>query len=244
MELKRKYEIVPLGDAALLVNFEQKIEEAINSAIINLADAIRRADVEGVINVQPAYCSLAVKYDSRKLNFSSVEKIIHDCSDGIFIEKEKEEGKVWSIPVCYEPEFAWDISDLSQFLKLSVDEIIELHTASLFRVFMMGFLPGFPYLGKLPQKLKCKRKDVPRKIVPAQSVGLAGEQTGIYPISAPGGWQIIGKTPIKIFDSSKRNPFLFKAGDSLKFNSISKKEFYSIEAEVESGTFNFNSLYV
>ena len=108
---------------------------------------------------------------------------------------------------------------------------------------MIGFLPGFPYLGKLPNELNCRRKESPRIKVPAQSVGLAGMQTGVYPVTAPGGWQIIGRTPIKIFDTKKANPFLFKAGEKVKFHAVSKKEYGEIKTKIEAASFDYTSLY-
>jgi KipI family sensor histidine kinase inhibitor len=134
-----------------------------------------------------------------------------------------------NIPVCYEEDFAIDLKEVKSQTGLSTSEIINIHTSTLFQVYMMGFLPGFPYLGKVPEALFCKRKDNPRLKVPARSVGLAGYQTGIYPSQAPGGWQIIGQTPLDIFDASKAHPFLFRAGDQVQFQEISGFDFENIE---------------
>lgn len=135
------------------------------------------------------------------------------------------------IPVCYESEFAPDLESLAKDIDLSPDQIISLHTSTTYDVFMMGFLPGFPYLGQLPAQLECKRKAVPRKLVSAGSVGIAGKQTGIYPLDAPGGWQLIGQTPLKIFDALAEESFLMKMGDKVKFKSISAETFNKIQKD-------------
>ncbi len=126
---------------------------------------------------------------------------------------------------------------------LSPKSIIEIHTSITFQVYMLGFLPGFVYMGSLPESLSCARKPKPRLRVPPRSVGLAGLQTGIYPSEAPGGWQIIGKTPLNIFDGKNENPFLFKAGDQVKFHAISTKAHLKFELKVESGSFNIEEIY-
>jgi inhibitor of KinA len=129
------------------------------------------------------------------------------------------------VPVCYEAEFALDLSWVAEHHQCSIDEIIHRHTAHIFTVFMIGFTPGFPYMGVLPAGLESPRKAVPRTQVPAGSVGLAGRQTGIYPYTTPGGWQIIGRTPWALFDPSQQRPARLKAGDRVQFESVSKEVF-------------------
>jgi inhibitor of KinA len=132
-----------------------------------------------------------------------------------------------TIPVCYEKEFALDIEEIATVKNISINELIEIYTSKIYHVYMMGFLPGFAYMGEVDEKLEMPRKQQPRQTVEAGSVGIAGRQTGIYPLASPGGWQIIGRTPLKLFDAEKKEPTLLKAGDKAKFISISKDEFES-----------------
>ena len=133
------------------------------------------------------------------------------------------------IPVCYELPYALDLQALSEEKGMATKKIIDLHTSQTYKVYMLGFMPGFTFMGKIVPALACKRKLNPRLQVPASSVGIAGFQTGIYPTTSPGGWQILGRTPLKIFNPQKENPFLFQAGDEVTFYSITKETFLSIE---------------
>lgn len=218
----------PYGDRALLINFEQKIDPEINAAVIDLERAVTAGHIPGITFCIPAYCSLTVGYDPGVLSFEELCQKIRDLN----IEGQKKELKPprsLHIPVCYEEPYALDFAEVCQQTGLSREEVIDLHTRTHFRVYMLGFLPGFAYMGRLPEALFCPRKTTPRLRVPAQSVGLAGFQTGIYPSEAPGGWQIIGRTPLKVFDGAQEDPFLFRPGDEVVFEAISAAEFERIE---------------
>lgn len=222
-------EIIPYGDNALLINFEQKIDTEIHQVVKAYHLAIQ--NIDEVLYQIPAYCSITVIFDQKSTSYEELKAKIKDLT--IKPVQTQTKAKIIEIPVCYEADFAPDLQSLSQDLKLSKEEIISLHTGQTYDVFMVGFLPGFPYLGKLPSKLECKRKSTPRKIVKSGSVGLAGSQTGIYPSDAPGGWQLIGQTPLKIFDTAKKDPFLLKMGDRVKFYSISAEKFKEIRDEAK-----------
>lgn len=224
-------EIKAYGDRAILINFDQKIDPEINQQVIALGQAIEAATWVGVQYLIPAYCSLTLAYDPEVTTFASLKQAIASL-DSMALKKSIGNSRTLSIPVCYDEPFAWDLADVVTVTQLSAEEIISLHTSTLFRVYMLGFLPGFVYMGRLPEALQCKRKTTPRLKVPAQAVALAGFQTGIYPSEAPGGWQIIGKTPVKVFDPRLEDPFLFRAGDSVSFRAISRAEFDQIEEEV------------
>jgi inhibitor of KinA len=217
-------EIKEFGDGALLINFEQKIDSSIHTLVKSYYHLL--SDLEAVTYQIPAYCSITVVFDKNQTTFdklkTTIEKLELDPNEVKF------DSQVIEIPVCYENDFAPDIEELSKDLKLSVEEIISQHTSQTYDVYMMGFLPGFPYLGKLPKALECKRKSTPRKQVKAGSVGLAGSQTGIYPTAAPGGWQLIGQTPLKIFNPDEEEAFLIKMADRIKFKSISADDFKNI----------------
>ncbi len=223
-------EIKTYGDRALLINFDQRIDPEINQAVIQLSQAIEAAKWVGVQYLIPAYCSLTLAYDPSLTNYQALKTAIETLHHSSTEPSETGHRKI-VIPVCYENHFAWDLADIAKATQLSPEEIIRLHTSTTFRVYMLGFLPGFVYMGRLPETLKCKRKTTPRLKVPAQAVALAGFQTGIYPSEAPGGWQIIGKTPVRVFDPRLEDPFLFRPGDRVSFRSISRKEFELIEQE-------------
>ncbi|WKV14098.1 5-oxoprolinase subunit PxpB [Marivirga harenae] len=222
-------EIIAYGDNALLINFEQKIDSETHQLVKSYHNAI--INIEEVVYQIPAYCSITVVFDNESINFEILKDKIKEL--GIKPEQTQSKSKIIEIPVCYETDYAPDIESLAQDLKLSQEDIISLHTSQTYDVYMMGFLPGFPYLGKLPKELECKRKSTPRKFVKSGSVGLAGIQTGIYPSEAPGGWQLIGQTPLKIFNSRKEEPFLLKMGDLVKFYTISATEFKKIQDEAK-----------
>lgn len=222
-------DIKPYGSNALLINFEQKINDEIHYLVQSYFNAINQFDE--VIYQIPAYCSITIVFNQQLTDFnnlkSKIEKLI------IKPDYIKPNSKIIEIPVCYEQEYAPDLEFLSEEIHLSPEKIISLHTSETYNVYMMGFLPGFPYLGQLPQKLECKRKSSPRMIVKAGSVAIAGNQTGIYPIDSPGGWQLIGQTPLKIFDALKVNSFLLKMGDKVKFKSISAETFKTLQEDVK-----------
>ena len=239
---------IPFGDSAILINFDQRIDPGINQQVISLVKKMEQSPIFGVAYCIPAYCSLTVGFDGQKVNY---ERVVADLTT-LISQKKEDNGAQFSenkqvrklrIPVCYEKGFAIDLEEIQTQTGLSYPEIIDKHTANSYRVYMIGFLPGFPYLGILPKVLACQRKAIPRQKVAAQSVALAGLQTGIYPSDAPGGWQIIGKTPLQIFQASAENPFLFQTGDEVNFYSISLSSFQKIEKDLAKNTFNLNQIY-
>lgn len=234
-------QIKPFGDSAILIAFEQEISLEINAKVNALHQAILKANLKGINTCIPAYASLTVLYNPLKISYSELsEKILNlDFSE----EKTKNDLKTLRIPVCYEMPFALDLETLAQEKAISTEKIIEVHSSTVYQVFMLGFLPGFAYLGKLPEILNSSRKAKPRLKVPQGSVGLAGYQTGIYPCESPGGWQIIGRTPVPVFDRARENPFLFKQGEQVQFKPINLEEFYILEEKIKQGTFKIESLY-
>lgn len=208
------------GDNALLINFTQSIDTGINAQVITLQNVLKKSGIQGLTFFIPAYCSLTIGYDPKVIQYQALcEKIKTLDLNSLNTLK----GNIHQIPVCYEHPYALDLEEVSQQTGLSPNDIIQLHTKTIFQVYMLGFLPGFAYLGSLPPTLKVTRKTTPRIKVPALSIGLAGLQTGIYPSEAPGGWQIIGRTPISVFNDKKAVPFLLKTGDRVQFYSISKE---------------------
>lgn len=215
----------PYGTQALLINFEQKIDPAINARAIQLSSKLENVPFKGITFCIPAYCSLTIGFDPNVINFGELVAKIKALMQNIEKEEKTILSRLLEIPVCYELPYALDLAEIASQTGLTKKEIVAKHCNQVYQVYILGFLPGFAYMGKLPEELFCKRKKTPRLRVPELSVGLAGFQTGIYPAEAPGGWQIIGATPFSIFDSSKKNPFLFRAGDQVKFYPISEREY-------------------
>ncbi|MDH3648135.1 MAG: 5-oxoprolinase subunit PxpB [Saprospiraceae bacterium] len=229
-------ELLPFGDAGILVQFEQRIDPVINDKVLTLAEVIKAHAGSGFSYTIPAFCSLTVIYDPLVLSAPQAKAILSGMIKDLDSHLNNPGRSLW-VPVCYETPFALDLDDLERWLDLSFGEIIRLHLTATYRVYMIGFLPGFTYMGTLHPALRCRRKANPRLKVPAQSVGLAGQQTGIYPVESPGGWQIIGRTPLLLFKPQQAQPFLFRPGDQVRFYSISGSEFEQIEKEDQAGIF-------
>lgn len=224
-------DIKAFGEQSILVNFEQKIDLAVHAKVMALKRALEHAPIEGIQYFIPAYCSLNIGYDPAILDIDSLKTYIQSIDLNQDILSKKTPSRLIKIPVCYEAPFSLDMEEISTLTGLTSEKIIHLHTSTNFHVYMLGFLPGFAYMGTLPKALECPRKSVPRRSVPVGAVGLAGQQTGIYPSKSPGGWQIIGQTPITIFDAQNDQPFLFQVGDEVRFFAITQDEFNHIKSQ-------------
>lgn len=225
------YTLRPLGDSALLIDYGNIIDERINRQVMKLFHALQHSAHPAITNLVPAYASLAVFYDMMKVHAAAGEKqsvftgevkrILEQAAASV----DEPETTVKEIPVCYSGAFAPDLQIISEAKNISPEEIIRRHTSKIYRVYMIGFLPGFAYMGEVDEEIAIERKLSPRHSVPAGAVGIAGKQTGIYPLTSPGGWQIIGRTPVKIFDVENRDSVFFQPGDRVKFYPISEHEF-------------------
>jgi inhibitor of KinA len=218
------YRIVPAGDSALIVEFEERIDPAVNARTIACADAIQTAGIAGVRDVVPTYRSVAVYFDPLRTDSDAlIERITHEA-EHVAVPAAITAAPV-RIPVCYGGELGPDLAAVATFAGSTPDEVVQLHSSVIYRVFMLGFVPGFAYLGLVDERIAMPRHSTPRVRVPTGSVGIAGVQTGIYPAETPGGWQLIGRTPLKPFDASRREPFLMKAGDAVQFFPIDRGEY-------------------
>ena len=236
-------EIIPFGDQAILINFEQKIDPTVNRAVLKLSTALNKKVGVGLQFNIPAYCSLSIGYEPRLIDFTTLRDLVLETYKSLALDENQEENRILSIPVCYEAPFCLDRAELETLLPLKFDEIIQKHTSTRFRIYMLGFLPGFAYMGRLPEDLKCPRKQKPRLKVPAGAVGLAGYQTGIYPSEAPGGWQIIGQTPLPIIRTNQQPFFIWQAGDWVQFTAISKEDYVKTKQAIQQQSFDWNSIY-
>ncbi len=228
----QEIQFIPLSECAVLLSFGNTIDNGIHERLMQVKEKVESNPFIGFTETVPAYNSLAVFYNPievKKTAETISASVIHQLKQITETADRPPSKKITSraiiIPVCYDEEYGIDLNELSIQLNLSIKEIIELHSNDVYKVFMIGFTPGFPYMGILNEKLFTKRKAQPRLNVAPGSVAIAGNQIGIYPLSTPGGWNIIGRTPLKIFDAQKENPFLLKAGDSIQFTSITKKEY-------------------
>jgi len=211
-----KPRIVPLGDSALLVQLGDEIDSNTNQCVHALAALINHSHFDGVIETVPAYATLLVHYDPLILSFGQLKNVLREKMAQIEDNAPRTQKRV-DVPVRYGGEYGIDLESVARHCRLSVEEIIRIHSERIYSIFMMGFTPGFPYMGKLDDALITPRLELPRTHVPAGTVAIAGSQTGIYPIASPGGWQLIGWTPVQLFNPDSESPFLFSPGDEVKF---------------------------
>lgn len=217
-----------LSENCLLVTISDQISEEVLRKVISLEDRIVNANLPGVNEIVPAYASLAIYFDPLLLPYQKLHIEMSALLSSNYSSSIRHDTRLWEVPVCYDREYGVDLEELSQNKGLSIDELIERHTQVTYTVYMLGFLPGFVYLGILDPILRTERRKQPRDRVAAGSVAIGGEQTGLYGIQSPGGWHIIGRTPTTIFDIKKKPINPFRQGDKVKFNPISKSQFTSL----------------
>lgn len=228
------HSIVRLSERAVIVQFESTISLENLRQILSFKASLEKKPFDGFLESVPTYSSLTVYFDAFRVSESQLPG--HNPGDKVakFLERlvvtsdTVIDSKLHTIPVCYDSKFGIDLNELEKKFKLTRQEIVELHCGTEYTVYLIGFTPGFPYLGILPKQLECKRKETPRKRVDAGSVGIAGRQTGIYPFDTPGGWQIIGRTPVRLFSADAEIPCLLRPGDRVKFEPISLREFQNL----------------
>lgn len=223
------------GDTAVIVEFGDRIDRVVSDRVLRLSELVRAANLPGVVETVPTFRSLMVHYDplattSAHLN-AALEKLV-DSSRG-----EAQPVKLWRIPACYATSHAPDLAEVAQRTGLGIEEIIRLHSSTRFQIYMIGFVPGFPYMGDLPQPLVLPRRADPRIRVPAGSIAIATTMTAIYPLESPGGWHLIGATPIRLFDLRQPRPALLSPGDALRFEPISASEYEAIRAAVAADAY-------
>lgn len=221
--------ILPAGDCALVVEFGDSISEELNRKVQALNEALKKMELMGIVETVPTFRSLLVVYDPEFLTYGE----LRDRLLGIPVRSDGKDGRpprTVEIPVCYGGEFGEDLADVAAFHGLSEEEVIRLHSGRDYPIYMLGFLPGFPYLGGMDERLHTPRLSSPRTRIPAGSVGIGGEQTGIYPMDSPGGWRLIGRTPLKLYDPDREEPVLYRAGDVIRFVPITGEEYEAYES--------------
>lgn len=223
--------IYPISEKAITVQFDYETSQKSLKQVMAFQEGLSENLFDGFIEAVPTYSAVTVYYDpikvmqSKRVGDSPSKKVTSHLKT-IQPKTKIEVSERWmTIPVCYELEFGLDLNELVEGLKLSIEEIIQLHSETTYTVFMVGFTPGFAYMGITHPALECKRKQTPRVRIPPGSVAIALNQTGIYPLGTPGGWQIIGRTPLKLFSVLSNPPALLRQGDRVRFERISKEEF-------------------
>lgn len=208
--------IFPLGDSALTIEFGNEISLDLNANAIALARRLLEQPFAGIIEVVPAYASVTAFFDPATTNYSKVESSIRSALEGV---ESVEAGTtpLIEIPMHITPEASPDLNRIARFGNVSEDEVLELFLSQTYRVYMLGFLPGFAYMGEVDDLIAAPRLETPRTKVAAGSIGIAGKQTGIYPLESPGGWNIIGRTDLRMFDPTAKRPCLLKPGDEVRF---------------------------
>jgi KipI family sensor histidine kinase inhibitor len=233
---KAKYLIC--GDSALNMEFGNEISEEINKKIRAVAALIEAEKISGINEVVPTYRSLMIHYNPLIIGYEELAGILKVMEENIS-SIEISSPEVIEIPVLYGGQYGPDIENVAVHNNLTVEEVIDIHTSAEYLIYMLGFTPGFPYLGGMDKRIAAPRLQSPRTKIPAGSVGIAGEQTGIYPVQSPGGWQLIGSTPIDIFNPERENPILLKSGNYIVFKGIDEEEYMKIKEEVKNNTYKY-----
>ena len=236
-----KIEFHPLGDTGIQVLFGSDISEKTNQQIRLFADYLRKHDLEGITEWVPAYTTLSIFYSPDKIVYKDLCKKLEELKEQLQSGEDLANSAVYEIPVLYGGEVGPDLSEVASYNKLTDEEVIATHSEQAYLIYMMGFVPGFPYLGGMPKKIATPRRENPRAKIEAGSVGIAGEQTGVYPLETPGGWQIIGKTPVKLYDPDREEPVLLSAGAYIRFVPVGQKEFEEIEKAIKLGEYKVKS---
>ncbi len=234
--MQNKIKLLTAGDSSILLQFGNTIDPAINRKIAATVQLMREQHINGVTDVIPAFCSLLINYDPRVISYEQIKRRM-EALVKIDVTAGDTRKRVFEIPVCYGGEYGPDIQNIADHAGLSVEEVIQIHTSRDYLIYMLGFLPGFTYLGGLDERIHTPRLANPRIRIPAGSVGIGGSQTGIYPMDSPGGWQLMGMTPVKTYDPDREVPILVEAGDYIRFVAIDEDEFHRIKELVDKNEY-------
>ena len=222
--------ISPVGDCAISIDFGQVIDPKINRHIRQTIERIQELKLDGITELVPTYCALLIQYDAMLYSYSDICNLMEPLLEPSVTNDANDRVTVIEIPTVYGGEFGPDLGFVASHNNLSEDEVVSIHSGTDYLVYMLGFIPGFTYLGGMDPRIATPRLSSPRTLIPAGSVGIAGEQTGTYPSDSPGGWQIIGRTPVTMYDMSKEQAALLSAGDYVRYVPIDEAEYNRIKA--------------
>lgn len=216
------------GDSLLLVELDPLMDPAVNARAVALAEALGRASLAGVRDIVPSYACVGVHVDPLRLDAAALEQAIGEAWD-VGPRGAGDAGRLVEIPVCYGGDHGPDLDEVAAFAHCTADDVVRRHSAAVYRVYMLGFLPGFAYLGAVDDVIAMPRRLAPRAAVPAGSVGIAGRQTGVYPAESPGGWRLVGRTPWRMFDAGRSQPSVLEAGDRVRFVPLAAGQWAQFE---------------
>jgi inhibitor of KinA len=223
--------VLSSGDTALVVEFGDRIDRALSEAVLALRARVDGAGIAGVVETVPTFRSLMVHYDPLRIAAAELTQAIDALLEGN--ARAQQRRRLWRVPVCYEGDLAPDLDEVAERTGLGAVAVAALHASARYHVYMVGFLPGYPYMGDLPERLHLPRRSDPRVRLPPGSVAIATGMTAIYPVESPGGWHLIGTTPIRLFDPRNEPPALFAPGDAVEFEPIDRAAFDRLRAEIE-----------
>ncbi|KFD19153.1 allophanate hydrolase 2 subunit 1 [Tatumella ptyseos ATCC 33301] len=221
--------VQPIADQAINIDFGEVINTRVNERVTSLVAAIKKRQLPGITGLVPAYRSVTISYDALIIRQSELIHVLEElivCGNML-----KHAGKCWQIPACYGGEYGIDLLTSASALGLTTDELISLHSAAIYRIYMIGFMPGFAYLGGLDERLHLARRTSPRAEVPGGSISIGGQQSAIGSVAAPSGWHLLARTPVKNFDPNREQPFLFNAGENVRFIPVSERDYLDLMAE-------------
>ena len=228
------------GDSALVIEFGNEISVDINKKIRKMMDDIKKENIDGIVELVPTYCSLLINYDVLKIDYNTLVEKLKTFLNNDLETAEGEEVTLIEIPTLYNDEVGPDLSYVAEHNKISKEEVIKIHTGTDYLVYMLGFMPGFTYLGGMSEKIATPRLESPRLQIYPGSVGIAGKQTGMYPSMSPGGWRIIGRTPLKLYNPDSDTPVYISSGDYVRYVSISEEEYNDILKKVENDEYKLS----
>lgn len=224
-------QFTPVGDSGVLAVCGSEISEQVNAQVMALDAAVQAAQLPGVVETVPTYAALLVTLDPLQTDADTLIPALRRLWDALPPVSSTAAGRLVEVPVCYGGDYGPDLAFVAQHAGLTEQQVIDIHCGRDYRIFMLGFLPGFPYLGGMDERIVCPRLQTPRTKIPAGAVGIGGKQTGIYPLASPGGWQLIGRTPLRLFDSAGGGRLPYAAGDRIRFVPISPEKFETIQKE-------------
>ncbi len=221
------------GDTALVVEFGQEVDRAVSERVLALGDAVAAAGIAGVVELVATFRSLMIHYDPMRLDAASLEARVAPLLQGL--GKAHHKGRHWRLPCCYGGELGPDLDEVAERTGLSTEQVIATHSAVRYHVYALGFLPGYPYMGDVPEALSLPRRETPRVKVPMGSVCIALGMAGIYSLESPGGWHLLGRTPVRLFDPRREEAVLLAPGDQITFEAVDRARYDQLEAEAAAG---------
>ncbi len=229
-----------INEQSLMIYFDNEITKDTYNKVNKLVQYIKEQNHKEIIDIVPSYRAILISFDNTSIDGT---KLIENLELNQFNDSESnqlQQRKVVTIPVVYGEEFGPDLKEVASSNQLTSEEVIQIHTQQPYLIYMLGFMPGFPYLGGLDERIHTPRRSEPRVKIEAGSVGIANNQTGLYPLDSPGGWQIIGRTPLKVFDLDREPMTIYEAGDYIQFKAITQDEFEQIQADINAGNFELD----